>query len=109
MSRGDSSSARTAANPPNSATATAADVPAPQPAGTPERMVTSTARSSGGGNASTAASTSWWRATRAAPGTIGYRSSTVSTSSSTGPGPAVALIETVTPGVTAIFTTRPGP
>ena len=69
----------------------------------------STARSAGGGNASMAASNSGCRATRAAPGTIGYRSPKFSTSSTTGSGPAVARIETSTPGVTAMFTTRPGP
>src|SRR5436190_7091031 len=109
MSRGESCSPRSSASPPRSATATAADVPAPQPAGTAERTLTSTAASAGGGNASIAASSSGWRATRDAPGTTGYRSPNVSTCNTTGSGPAVAPTETATPGVTAIFKTRPGP
>ena len=71
MSRGERCSRRRAANPPSRATATAADVPVPQPAGTPERTLTSTARPPGGGNASMAASSSGWRATRGAPGRWG--------------------------------------
>src|ERR1039458_10069688 len=109
MSRDDSSWERTAAKPPSSATATAADVPVLQPAGTAERTVISTARPPGGGNASMAASSSEWRATRDAPGTTGYRSPKLSTTSTTGSGPAALRIETSTPGVTAIFKTRPGP
>src|ERR1700688_3605582 len=91
------------------ATVTAADVPVPQPGGTEERTLISTARFAGGGNASTAASRSGWRARRDAPGTTRYLSPKVSTSSITGSGPSVAQIETSTPGCTATFKTRPGP
>ncbi len=56
-----------------------------------------------------AASSSGWRATRGALGTMEYRSPKVSTSRTTGSGPAVARIETSTPGVTAMCTSRPGP
>src|ERR1017187_2973093 len=109
MSRGERCSRRNAANPPSRATATAADVPVPQPAGTLERTLSSTARPLGGGNASMAASSSGWRATRGALGTMEYRSPKVSTSNTTGSGPTVVRIETSTPGVTAIFKIRPGP
>ncbi len=56
-----------------------------------------------------AASSSGWRATRGALGTMEYRSPKVSTSNTTGSGPTVVRIETSTPGVTAIFKIRPGP
>ena len=46
-SRRDGCSERTAANPPSMATAIAADVPVPQPAGTAERTLTSRVRPRG--------------------------------------------------------------
>ena len=42
-------------------------------------------------------------------GTMEYRSPKASTSSTTGSGPAVVRIETLTPGLTAMFKIRPGP
>ena len=84
-------------------------MPVLHPAGTAERTLTSTARPAGGGKESMAASSNGWRAIRGAPGTTGYRSPKLSATSSTWSGPAAGRIDTFTPGVTAMFKTRPGP